>query len=680
MSFEEAETFSDYLSVAAGSVVNAGGSVAYNLGTLGTGFFMDFASENFLEANKIKAKSKKKSLEQLLKDDEADVKAPVKIAAFQTAMEMMSLGKILSPLKGAVPKGSGKYLSNILPYNKTARVGLNLFSTGATESVTEMGQTALELYNKDLAEAKAKGEDLNDFVSIAKNFVKPESVEAGLQGFFGGAGLRGGSYSSKALSNIRGTVNDIDVEKDLDDLTNLTKKLNETKDEDVRAGVQAKIQNVKASINDKIKKGNDIYSSLNEGDITEIENLGDLADATSFRANQLNKKLDNNEISNQDYKLAMDGLVSNFKDTKNKIRTTINNATVRKQAEALAKEKGVEGKVTEANADQIAEMQLERLSKLNAERDVNQSVLDNLNSSKEQKDIAKENIKEFNQQIRDVENADKAFGFINEKIDDSGKLTGDFEIVLNSDKPMLGTAAHEFMHKVLFKTLKGNKQLQDVVGNALTKFGNKKGIFTEKFANRMAAYINLETGEQVSEFGEEVLTVLSQSIIEGDVKYNENVFTQIGDVVRQALQRVGLIDVKFDTGKDVYNFVKDFNKSIEKNYTSKAITKAAVEGIKGKLLESDQDVDVDAKTTFSKEASDRVQNLYDNKPTNFEADIIKEFDPIVSRIVDKRREAPNFDRELLTTEIQYGKRGILDLIRKYDPSKGVPLAAYINQN
>ena len=153
----------------------------------------------------------------------------------------------------------------------------------------------------------------------------------------------------------------------------------------------------------------------------------------------------------------------------------------------------------------------------------------------------------------------------------------------------------------LFKTLKGNKQIQDVVGNALTKFGNKKGIFTEKFANRMAAYINLETGEQVSEFGEEVLTVLSQSIIEGDVKYNENVFTQIGDVVRQALQRVGLIDVKFDTGRDVYNFVKDFNKSIEKNYTSKAITRAAVEGIKGKLLEGDQDVDVDAKTTFSKE-------------------------------------------------------------------------------
>ena len=69
---------------------------------------------------------------------------------------------------------------------------------------------------------------------------------------------------------------------------------------------------------------------------------------------------------------------------------------------------------------------------------------------------------------------------------------------------MLGTAAHEFMHKVLFKTLKGNKQLQDVVGNALTKFGNKKGIFTEKFANRMAAYINPETCEQVSECGEEV--------------------------------------------------------------------------------------------------------------------------------------------------------------------------------
>ena len=43
MTFKEADSIGDYLSVIAGSIANVGGSVAYNLGTLGTGFFMDFA-------------------------------------------------------------------------------------------------------------------------------------------------------------------------------------------------------------------------------------------------------------------------------------------------------------------------------------------------------------------------------------------------------------------------------------------------------------------------------------------------------------------------------------------------------------------------------------------------------------------------------------------------------------
>jgi len=69
-------------------------------------------------------------------------------------------------------------------------------------------------------------------------------------------------------------------------------------------------------------------------------------------------------------------------------------------------------------------------------------------------------------------------------------------------------------------------------------------------------------------------------------------------------------------------------------------------------------------------------------------EIFNEFKPIVDRIVDKRRDAPNFDRELLTTEIQVGKRGILDLIRAYPKyvekqeaanQPIAPLAGFINK-
>ena len=42
---------------------------------------------------------------------------------------------------------------------------------------------------------------------------------------------------------------------------------------------------------------------------------------------------------------------------------------------------------------------------------------------------------------------------------------------------------------------------------------------------------------------------------DGSLKFNESLFTKIGDVIRRFLQEAGLKDVKFDTGKDVFNFV-----------------------------------------------------------------------------------------------------------------------------
>ena len=152
MTFKEADSVGDYMSVVGGAIVNAGSSVAYNLGTLGTGFFMDFASDNFIEANKIKAKSKGKTLDKLLKDDEADVAAPIKIAAFQTGLELFAVGKILRPFGGGktIARKIANKISN--SNSKSTRVGLDILSSASTEAITEMSQYGLEYYNKKLAE------------------------------------------------------------------------------------------------------------------------------------------------------------------------------------------------------------------------------------------------------------------------------------------------------------------------------------------------------------------------------------------------------------------------------------------------------------------------------------------------------------------------------------------------
>ena len=92
--------------------------------------------------------------------------------------------------------------------------------------------------------------------------------------------------------------------------------------------------------------------------------------------------------------------------------------------------------------------------------------------------------------------------------------------------------------------------------------------------------------------------------------------------------------------------------------------------------------------TKEKVASSKVQQIYNDKGIDGINEIFKEFKPIVDRIVDKRRDAPNFDRELLTSEIQVGKRGILDLVRAYPKyvekqeaanQPVAPLAGFINK-
>jgi len=78
-------------------------------------------------------------------------------------------------------------------------------------------------------------------------------------------------------------------------------------------------------------------------------------------------------------------------------------------------------------------------------------------------------------------------------------------------------------------------------------------------------------------------------------------------------------------------------------------------------------------------ASEKVQEIYNKKGVGGADEIIKLFAPIVDKLVDKRKDAPGFERSLLKDEINTGKGGLLDLIIAYNPKDGVPLAAYINK-
>jgi hypothetical protein len=357
------------------------------------------------------------------------------------------------------------------------------------------------------------------------------------------------------------------------------------------------------------------------------------------------------------------------------------------------------------------------------------------------------------------------------------------------------TGQHEFLHKLIYAAVKDNPELQIKIGGSLYKYLEKnigsENLQNTKFAERFEEYAKdfdkdqfdiaetqkkakkwlargLITNEKYTEFEEdavfaetklygkfleEVLPLLSESISSKDIVYNETFFTKIGDILRRIFQQVGLSKVNFDTGEDVFNFIRDYNKSFEKGKFTKAFESLAKEGkykgvikketkavdetivkeskaaqkpqselIKEKILalkenegdydpnEYDQEVarlEGELKRAITKEtttptvkkeiteedevkeliknergsiSSDKVQKIYEEKGFSGADEIIKLFKPITKKIVDKRRDAPGFDPELLTSEIELGDGGLLYLIKSYNPDKGVPLAAYINKN
>jgi hypothetical protein len=367
------------------------------------------------------------------------------------------------------------------------------------------------------------------------------------------------------------------------------------------------------------------------------------------------------------------------------------------------------------------------------------------------------------------------------------------------------TGQHEFLHKVIFNAVKNNTELQKKIGTELynhiektlgtevlgkTEFqkryiGYKKdfekaeskastaiknaknnldnGAITEDEYNKVISVSEKYLAKEEGKYLEEVLPLLSESLNNGDIKYNETFFTKIGDIVRRLLQRYGFKNISFETGEDVFNFVKDYNKTFKKGTGNKAFERLTKEGIykkpaseiteettkqdiksskaqvesltkelqdledeydegygdmeeaeytakkanierkiktaekliekapvkeevvkKEKTKEEQEDDEENALKKIIREekasiSSDKVQKIYNEKGRNGADEIIKLFRPITNRIVDKRRDAPDFDRELLTDEIETGVGGILDLITKYKPESGVPLAAYINK-
>jgi hypothetical protein len=235
-----------------------------------------------------------------------------------------------------------------------------------------------------------------------------------------------------------------------------------------------------------------------------------------------------------------------------------------------------------------------------------------------EQDIIDTLVSEFNYDESEAEQMASNPGFIlteenlEDKLSDEKFFKGKKFIFINNamaaEMSQFSVGKHEFLHGLIYETIKGDRESQILLGRALAGeiLGMHQEIMQgmrggnaapEGFLKRFSEYVNkyselinnqkilLQRGSineeqyknNVDTFlgnqWEEVLTLYSDAIDNGSVVFDDDIFTRIGDVIRRVLQRLGVKNIEFNSGRDVYNFIKDYNRSIEKGNFGGSIAK-----------------------------------------------------------------------------------------------------------
>ena len=145
---------------------------------------------------------------------------------------------------------------------------------------------------------------------------------------------------------------------------------------------------------------------------------------------------------------------------------------------------------------------------------------------------------------------------------------------------------------------------------------------------------------------EELFNSISDLYSNPFLKPDEGFLTRIGDFIRRLLQDLGFKKIKFEDGKDVFNFIKDYSYSVRKGKTSGAIIKALNKGvaISPEIESKSQAIDdVVSKASKSVELSEKATELYNQKGIEAAGEIIELFDKPLNNIVQKYKSVPKYN-------------------------------------
>ena len=228
---------------------------------------------------------------------------------------------------------------------------------------------------------------------------------------------------------------------------------------------------------------------------------------------------------------------------------------------------------------------------------------------------------------------------------------------------------HELLHYIMAKNIDvDDTSLAPLINNFKNYLKETQPEILERIEQR------LRVDYQGNAPLEEYLNLFSDIIAREKIIVDESIIDKIKNSTTRLLNSFGFGSVELETGKDVFNFLRNYTKNVNK-------LKFKQLGIDITSSKVGEDIKKDVERFSKSAASEKVQEIYEAQGAANAMDIIDEFRPITNKIVNRYKDVPGFEFELLRDEIETGKRGILDMIMSYTPekAKGAPLAGFINK-
>jgi hypothetical protein len=147
----------------------------------------------------------------------------------------------------------------------------------------------------------------------------------------------------------------------------------------------------------------------------------------------------------------------------------------------------------------------------------------------------------------------------------------------------------------------------------LNELGNSKNVTIKNPEVQARVLQYLEKGISASTTMEEVMNFTSEALSKNFIEVNSTASSKIADIFRRLLRSAG-VNIKFNKGSDVLNFIRDYNKTIESGgKLSRGLRNLNKEGARGKLSTQGVETLADLDDGYDGAVKEAIDKAVDNK-------------------------------------------------------------------